>query len=107
MENSSYLPDTKDKDWECNLDKTRPIALLEVFRKCTTKVLTKRLSKILKRRNILQGPNFAGLPGNSTEKPIHILNAIMEEAEEKKQELWILFQDMKKAFDSVNLRMLV
>src|SRR5260364_386276 len=50
--------------------------------------------------------NFAGLPGNSTEEPVHLLNILIEEAASKKQELWLLFQDMKKAFDSVSLIML-
>ena len=31
---------------------------------------------------------------------------IIEEAKEKNQELWLMLQDMKKAFDSVSLRSL-
>jgi len=57
-------------------------------------------------KEILRGPNYAGLPGNSTEQPVHILNMIMEEAREKNKEVWILLQDMKKAFNSVPLRSL-
>ena len=34
------------------------------------------------------------------------MNNIIEEAREKNNEIWILFQDMKKAFDSVSLVML-
>ena len=55
---------------------------------------------------ILKGPNFAGLPGCSTENPIHIMNMLMEDAKEKGKEMWILFQDMRKAYDSVSLEML-
>ena len=91
----------KGTDWEFNLNNVRPIALLETFRKCITRVFTKRLSRILVKKNILKGPNFAGLPGDSTETPVHILNSIMEYAKEEKKELWLLFQDMSKAFDSV------
>ena len=58
------------------------------------------------KREILKGPNYAGLPGNSTKQPVHILNMIMEEAKEKDNEVWILLQDMKKAFDSVSLKSL-
>src|SRR5205085_6002769 len=54
----------------------------------------------------LQGPNYAGLSGSSTSSPIHIMNNLIEEAREKNKEIWILFQDMKKAFDSVSLKML-
>jgi hypothetical protein len=38
-------------------------------------------------KEILKGPNYAGLPGNSTEQPVHILNMIMEEAKEKNKEV--------------------
>ena len=34
------------------------------------------------------------------------MNNLIEEAREKNKEIWILFQDMKKAFDSVSLKML-
>ena len=67
------------------------------------KILTNRLSsKLVENYNILKDHNYAGLPEKSTHEPIHILNAIMEEAREKKKELWILMQDMSKAYDLVN-----
>src|SRR6185295_9140483 len=84
----------------------RPIALIETFRKVVTKVITKRLAKVFMKKEILKELNYAGLPGNSTEQPVHILNMIMEEAKEKDKEIWILLQDMKKAFDSVPLESL-
>jgi len=37
-----------------------------------------------------------------TKDPIHILNSVMEDSREYKKELWILFQDMKRAYDSVS-----
>ena len=80
--------------------------LLETFRKCITKVYTTRLERIIRVNNILEGSNFAGLIGSSTESLIHILSMIIEEAKEKNKELWIMLQDMKKAFDSVNLDLL-
>ena len=85
------------------MNNIRPIALLEIFRKYVTKVYTTRLERILRENNILEGSNFAGLIGSSTESPIHILSMIIEEAKEKNKELWIMLQDMKKAFDSVSL----
>ena len=55
---------------------------------------------------MLEGPNYAGLPGDSTSSPIHIMNNLLEDARQKNKEIWILFQDMKKAFDSVSLKMM-
>src|SRR4029078_1677085 len=95
-----------DVEWGYSLNNIRPIALIETFRKIVTKIITRRLAKVFVEREILKGPNYAGLPGNSTEQPVHILNMIMEEAKEKNKELWILLQDMKKAFDSVPLKSL-
>ena len=61
---------------------------------------------MLSNHNILKGPNFAGLSNCSTSSLIHIMNNMIEEAREKNKEIQILFQDMKKAFNSVSLDML-
>jgi ribonuclease HI len=103
---SLLYPISKGREWKCELNNTRPIVLLEVTRKCFTKILTERLGGICKEKNILKGPNFAGLPGESTMEPIHLLNNICEEAREEGKELWILFQDTAKAYDTISLDML-
>ncbi|CAG8805388.1 33919_t:CDS:2, partial [Gigaspora margarita] len=66
----------------------RPIALLETFRKRITKIYTDRFARIIINKNILRGLNFASLPDNSTESPIHVLNTILEDAHWEKKELW-------------------
>jgi len=77
----------KDVEWGYSLNNIRPIALIKTFRKVVTKILTKRLARIFMEKEILKGPNYASLPDNSTEQPIHILNMIMEEAQEKNKEV--------------------
>ena len=69
------------------MNNIQPIALIETFRKIVTKIITRRLTKVFVEKEILKGSNYVGLPGNSTEQPVHILNMIMEEAKEKNKEL--------------------
>ncbi|GBB84200.1 hypothetical protein RclHR1_10820006 [Rhizophagus clarus] len=56
--------------------------------------------------NILKGGNFAGLPGGTCRNPIIILESIIHDTNHNNSPLWILSQDISKAFDSVNLTML-
>ena len=76
-----------NKEWNLELSNTRPIVLLETPRKCFTKIITTRLAMICKQRDILKGPNFAGLPEESTMEPIHLLNNICENTREYNREL--------------------
>ncbi|GBC19727.2 reverse transcriptase family protein [Rhizophagus irregularis DAOM 181602=DAOM 197198] len=58
---------------------------------------------------VLQGGNFAGLPGGSTDIPIKMLDAILHQRRFDKtddQDLWIVSQNISKAFDSIDLNML-
>ena len=67
-------------------------------------MITTRLSSILVLNKILQGRNFCGLKEESTSTPLYTLNNIIEDAKEHKKELWILTQDMAKAYDSVSMK---
>ena len=80
---------------------------MECPRKIMFKILNNRLASILVQNNhILGNNNFAALPGRSTVEPIHTINCILEDARENKKELWMLFQDMSKAYDRVNRKFL-
>ena len=103
---SNIYPISKKQTWTYNLNETRPIALLDSFRKIFTKILTKRLGNIFSNNPILSPLNFAGLPNQSTFEPIQILNSIYNKHKLKNEELWILSLDISSAFDSVNLDML-
>src|ERR1043165_9981158 len=58
---SQIYPIPKETEWQYNLNNVRPIALLETLRKCTTKILTNRLTHIFVKKEILKGPNFTEL----------------------------------------------
>src|SRR6266540_3193379 len=99
-------PIPKPIDWQCDITKTRPLTLLDTMRKVVMKVITNRLSRIMAKHNILKGNNFAGLPGGSTELPIKLMNMILEDAKENHKPVWILLQDLSKAYDRVDLNIL-
>src|ERR1051325_8528817 len=103
---AELYPIPKPKEWFCDLNNTRPIVLLETTRKAMIRLLNNRLAKIMVDHQVLKGNQFAGLPGTSTFEPLHILNEIVQDAKEQKQEIWVLFQDLSKAYDRVNIPML-
>ncbi|PKC54906.1 hypothetical protein RhiirA1_476465 [Rhizophagus irregularis] len=72
-------PIPKTMDWEYSLIKTRLIILLD---------------------------NHAGLPERSTEAPLRIINTCIEDAKKNNKELWLTFQDLSKAYDGVDIKML-
>ena len=96
----------KPDRYHYNIVNTRPIALLDVFRKLATKIMGSRLSALFSQHQVLRGHNYCGLKGDSTENPIHLVNNIIEDARQNKRELWVLTQDMAKAYDSVCLESL-
>ncbi|GES82277.1 RNA-directed DNA polymerase from mobile element jockey-like [Rhizophagus clarus] len=100
------ISDAVPHEWRCQLKNTRPITLLEVIQKSFIKLFYNRLSSILATHNILISGNFAGLPGGTCHDPIITLESIIHNANHNNSPLWILSQDISKAFDSVNLIML-
>jgi hypothetical protein len=100
---SHIFPISKKPIFDGSLHNTRPISLIEHTKKLYTKILTNRLNFVFTSHQILNPHNYVALPGNSTNNPIHILNNFLEDATANKKEIWLLSQDMSKAYDSVNL----
>ncbi|GES79448.1 reverse transcriptase family protein [Rhizophagus clarus] len=73
---STIFPIPKLNKFKYNISNVRPIALLEVVRKIFTKFICTQLANILQDR---------------------------KDAKENSKELWIILQDISKAFDSISL----
>src|SRR4051795_8053341 len=90
----------------CFLKNTRPICLIETARKLMTKIMTNRLAKILSVHKALKGNNYTSLPGGSCHIPIHVLESIIHDSTTNDKLLFIFLQDISKAFDIIDIKML-
>lgn len=79
---------------------------METICKSLLKLVYNRLSAVLTKHFIFKGKNFAELPGGLCREPIAIVESFIHDSVAKKKPLWILSQNISKAFDSVNLKML-
>jgi hypothetical protein len=93
----------KKSNWDYTLTQVRPISIIEPFKKTFTKIFTSRLDKIISSNNLLSNLNFAASKNSSTHTPIQILHNAIEHYKANNKEAWILFQDMSKAFDKINI----
>ena len=93
----------KKSNWDFTLNQVRPISIIELFKKTLTKIFTKRLDKIIISNNLLSNLNYAGTKNSSTHIPIQILHNTIEHYISQNKEVWILLQDMSKAFDKINI----
>ena len=100
---SNIWPIPKKAQYTYELNTTRPITLIDHTRKIFTKIITNRLSNILDRNDILSPLNYAAFPGQSTLQLISQLTSIIEHSLTTQQEIWLLLQDMSKAFDSIHI----
>jgi len=101
--NSNIWPIPKQAHHNNDLNHTRPITLIEHTRKIFTKILTIRLTTKLAKCEILSPFNTAALPYQSTKSNISTLNHILEDATENDKEIWMVLQDMSKAFDTIHI----
>ena len=100
---ANIWPIPKKPKYNYDLHSTRPITLIDHTRKIFTKILTQRITSILQRYQVLSPLNFAAFPYQSTIQPVSQLTHILEDTVTSKKEIWVLSQDMSKAFDSVHI----
>jgi len=93
----------KKSSWDFTLNQVHPISIIELMKKCFTKIFTQRLDHIINSNKLLSNLNFAATKNSSTHIPIQILNNTIEHYKHFNKEAWIMFQDMSKAFDKINI----
>ena len=88
-----------------DLDKTRPITLLEATRKLYTGILTTRLNDLLAAHpHLTDGSNYGFTRGRSTQDNLSIFRNTIDTANLTKKSLILISLDGKKAFDAMPLR---
>ena len=85
----------------------RPISLISNFCKILEKIVFNRLTDFLNSKNIISNDQFGFRPAHSTIHPMtQILNSVAQAFNSKKH-LLIIFCDLKKAFDTCNVAILL
>ncbi|KAG9297787.1 hypothetical protein G9A89_011302 [Geosiphon pyriformis] len=95
----SIIP--KPYNWDGVLTNTCPIALIKTACKILSKILSDRISFAYSKFGVLYGDNFSVLHGTSTQSSIFAVGSVVENALEKGREVWLVLQDMHKAYDLV------
>ncbi len=100
----AYLyPIPKPKEWHYDINNTRLITLLDTVCKAVVKFMTNHLIKIFTQNKVLQSYNFAALPHSFTFKPLYIIDNILYDVKQHDHKVWLLFQNMSKAYDRINI----
>ena len=90
-----------------SMDNFRPISLLCVFSKILEKIMFNRLSSFLENNNIICPEQFGFRKSHSTIHPLTLfINQIAENLNKKEHSIAI-FCDLKKAFDTVDFKILL
>ncbi|KAG9307392.1 hypothetical protein G9A89_017221 [Geosiphon pyriformis] len=91
----------KPYKWEDVLTNTHLIVLIKTACKILSKILSDRISLAYSTHDVLHSDNFSVLKGTTTQSPIFVIGSVIEDALEKDRELWLVLQDMRKAYNLV------
>ena len=79
----------------------RPISLLPIIAKLFEKLLLKRLTPIIERKNLVPDHQFGFRKNHSTMDQVHRITNVIEQALEEKKVCSAIFLDVAQAFDKV------
>jgi len=88
-------------------DNYRPISLLPNFSKILEKVVSNRLTNFLETHNLISQNQFGFRKGHSTIHPLTIFINNLTTSLNKKEHSIAIFCDLRKAFDTVNHKILL
>ncbi|KAG9300332.1 hypothetical protein G9A89_011405 [Geosiphon pyriformis] len=94
---SESVSESWKEAWKDVLINTCPIVLI----KTAHKILSDRISLAYSTFNILCDDNFLVLKGTTTQSHIFAIGSVVEDALEKNQELWLVLQNMQKAYNLI------
>lgn len=106
LKESLITPIYKGGD-EGDVGNYRPISVLPSISKILEKLINKRLLKYLDKFNILSESQFGFRTGRSTEDAVAALTSVVADSLDNKTKCLAVFLDLKKAFDTVSLPILV
>lgn len=106
LKKSIITPVLKGGDRE-EVSNYRPISVLPAISKVLEKLLNTRLLKYLKKYNIISKSQFGFQQGKSTEDAVSALSSLVVEQLDKSKKCLGVFLDLKKAFDTVSVPILL
>ncbi|KAG9287441.1 hypothetical protein G9A89_023813 [Geosiphon pyriformis] len=95
------VPGPWKEAWEGVLTNTHLIALIEMAHKIFSKIFSDRISLACSTFEVFYGDNFSVLKGTMMQSLIFAIDSVVENALEKNHKLWLVLQDMRKAYNSV------
>ena len=84
-----------------SLLKIRPLKLLEVLRKAMFGILKNRVQEVWEKLGLLSTHQYGFRAGRSTRQPLFNLGLVTQHALLFRKDLHVVFQDIRRAFDSV------
>ena len=84
-----------------DLNKTRPIALMETVAKIYERLWYNRIIAVITAHDMLDPAQYGGVPGGGTADPMQVLACVLDDARLSKSQLHCLSLDLSKAFDTV------
>ncbi|KAG9288471.1 hypothetical protein G9A89_015677 [Geosiphon pyriformis] len=92
---------SKPYEWKSVLTNTHLIALIKTAQKILFKIFSDRILLACSAHNVLCGNNFSVLKSTMTQSSIFVIGLVVKDALKKNQELWLVLQDMRKAYNLV------